>query len=135
MQRNPLLLTLLSLRAYSWFWSLSGTRDTHLLPPVLMLKMSAYQVFSDTQLPTPTCIIKMLCGGFPLARRQWGANVHGWVAFPVAFMSFRQIITNHQGQQFMQSRSVEFNTLTGYTLAVDNNETVQNDAQWIAIGY
>ena len=59
MQRNPLLLTLLSLRAYSWFWSLSGTRDTHLLPPVLMLKMSAYQVFSDTQLPTPTCIIKM----------------------------------------------------------------------------
>lgn len=66
---------------------------------------------------------------------QWGANVHGWVAFPVAFMSFRQIITNHQGQQFMQSRSVEFNTLTGYTLTVDNNETVQNDAQWIAIGY
>ena len=65
---------------------------------------------------------------------QWGANVHGWVAFPVTFTRFRQIITNHQGQQFMQSRSVEYNTLTGYTLAVDNNETSQNDAQWIAIG-
>lgn len=65
---------------------------------------------------------------------QWGANVHGWVAFPVAFTRFRQIITSHQGQQFMQSRSVEYNTLTGYTLAVDNNETSQNDAQWIAIG-
>ena len=65
---------------------------------------------------------------------QWGANTHGWVAFPVTFTRFRQIITNHQGQQFMQSRSVEYNTLTGYTLAVDNNETLQNDAQWIAIG-
>jgi len=65
---------------------------------------------------------------------QWGANVYGWVAFPVAFTRFRQIITNHQGNQFMQSRSVEFNTLTGYTLAVDNSESVQNDAQWIAIG-
>ena len=65
---------------------------------------------------------------------QWGASVHGWVAFPVTFTRFRQIITNHQGQQFMQSRSVEYNTLTGYTLAVDNNETSQNDAQWIAIG-
>lgn len=69
-----------------------------------------------------------------LAHRQWGANVHGWVAFPVAFTRFRQIITSHQGQQFMQSRSVEYNTLTGYTLAVDNSETSQNDAQWIAIG-
>ena len=65
---------------------------------------------------------------------QWGASVHGWVAFPVTFTCFRQIITSHQGQQFMQSRSVEYNTLTGYTLAVDNNETQQNDAQWIAIG-
>lgn len=65
---------------------------------------------------------------------QWGSNVHGWVAFPVAFTSFRKIITSHQGQQFMQSRSVEYNTLTGYTLAVDRDDTVQNDAQWIAIG-
>ena len=65
---------------------------------------------------------------------QWGSNVHGWVAFPVAFTSFRKIITSHQGQQFMQSRSVEYNTLTGYTLVVDKDEAVQNDAQWIAIG-
>lgn len=65
---------------------------------------------------------------------QWGANTHGWVAFPVAFTRFRKIITNHQGQSFMQSRSVEYETLTGYTLSVDNNEGVSNDAQWIAIG-
>ena len=69
-----------------------------------------------------------------ISNPQWGANAHGWVAFPVTFTRFRQIITNHQGQQFMQSRSVEYTTLTGYTLAVDNNETLQNDAQWIAIG-
>lgn len=65
---------------------------------------------------------------------QWGANIHGWVAFPVAFTRVRKIITDHQGQQFMQSRSVEYDTLTGYTLVVDNNEVSQNDAQWIAIG-
>lgn len=65
---------------------------------------------------------------------QWGANTHGWVAFPVAFTRFRKIITNHQGKSFMQSRSVEYETLTGYTLSVDNNEGVSNDAQWIAIG-
>lgn len=34
----------------------------------------------------------------------------------------------------MQSKSVEYNTLTGYTMVVDKDETVQNDAQWIAIG-
>ena len=32
---------------------------------------------------------------------QWGANSHGWVAFPVAFTSFRRILTNHQGSTFM----------------------------------
>nr|DAV82445.1 MAG TPA: hypothetical protein [Caudoviricetes sp.] len=66
--------------------------------------------------------------------RQWGANIHGWVAFPVAFTSFRRLITNHQGVGFMQSKSAEYNSLTGYTLDVDDNSSQQNDAQWIAIG-
>lgn len=65
---------------------------------------------------------------------QWGANIHGWVAFPVAFTSFRRLITNHQGVGFMQSKSAEYNSLTGYTLDVDDNSSQQNDAQWIAIG-
>lgn len=66
--------------------------------------------------------------------RQWGANLHGWVAFPVAFTRFRRLITNHQGVGFMQSKSTEYNSLTGYTLDVDDNSSQQNDAQWIAIG-
>lgn len=72
--------------------------------------------------------------GSPLGNRQWGANIHGWVAFPVAFTSFRRLITNHQGVGFMQSKSAEYNSLTGYTLDVDDNSSQQNDAQWIAIG-
>lgn len=72
--------------------------------------------------------------GSPLGNRQWGANIHGWVAFPVAFTSFRRLITNHQGVDFMQSKSAEYNSLTGYTLDVDDNSSQQNDAQWIAIG-
>lgn len=70
-QIKPLRLILAFLGAYSWFWSLSGTLDIHPLPPVLMLTMSAYQVFSDTHLTTPSRILKTLCGGFPLACRQW----------------------------------------------------------------
>ena len=37
-----------------------------------MLTMSAYQAFSDTHLTAAARIIKTLCGGFPLACRQWG---------------------------------------------------------------
>ena len=65
---------------------------------------------------------------------QWGANTHGWVAFPVAFTSFRRIMTNHQGASFMQSKSVEIGSLTGYTLDVENNSSSSYDAQWITVG-
>lgn len=66
--------------------------------------------------------------------RQWGANIHGWVAFPVTFTTYRRIITNHQGVQFMNSRVEEYDSLTGFTLNVENNTSTDNDAQWIAIG-
>lgn len=66
--------------------------------------------------------------------RQWGANIYGWVAFPVTFTTYRRIITNHQGVQFMNSRVEEYDSLTGFTLNVENNTSTNNDAQWIAIG-
>lgn len=65
---------------------------------------------------------------------QWGANTHGWVAFPVAFMSFRRVLTNHQGSTYMQSKAAEIGSLNGYTLDVEDNKDTGNDAQWIAIG-
>ena len=65
---------------------------------------------------------------------QWGSNSHGWVSFPVAFTSFRRIVTNHQGSGFQPTKAVESDTLTGYTLDVGENKTVGYDAQWIAIG-
>lgn len=71
---------------------------------------------------------------FRLDGRQWGANPHGWAAFPVAFTSFRRILTNHQGTTFMQSKVVEVDSLTGFTLDVDTNSSENYDAQWIAIG-
>ena len=65
---------------------------------------------------------------------QWGANIYGWVAFPVTFTTYRRIITNHQGVQFMNSGVEEYDSLTGFTLNVENNTSTDNDAQWIAIG-
>ena len=65
---------------------------------------------------------------------QWGANEHGWVTFPIAFNSFRKIITNHQGAAYFNSRAIEYNSLTGFTLSVHNNSGTGQDAQWIAIG-
>lgn len=76
----------------------------------------------------------LLPNTLPPEHEQWGANSHGWVAFPVAFTSFRRILTNHQGSTFMQSKVVEIDSLTGFTLDVDTNSSENYDAQWIAIG-
>lgn len=65
---------------------------------------------------------------------QWGSNEHGWVTFPIAFNSFRKIITNHQGTAYFDSRAVEYNSLTGFTLSVHDNSGAGQDAQWIAFG-
>lgn len=65
---------------------------------------------------------------------QWGSNDHGWVTFPIAFNSFRKIITNHQGTAYFDSRAVEYNSLTGFTLSVHDNSGTGQDAQWIAFG-
>ena len=65
---------------------------------------------------------------------QWGSNEHGWVTFPIAFNSFRKIITNHQGTAYFDSRVVEYNSLTGFTLSVHDNSGTGQDAQWIAFG-
>lgn len=65
---------------------------------------------------------------------QWGSNEHGWVTFPIAFNSFRKIITNHQGTAYFDSRAVEYNSLTGFTLFVHDNSGTGQDAQWIAFG-
>ena len=68
------------------------------------------------------------------AQQQWGANLHGWVIFPIPFSQFRRLVTNHQGKVFMDSKAVESNSLSGFTLDVRNNNDSSEDAQWIAIG-
>ena len=65
---------------------------------------------------------------------QWGSNEHGWVTFPISFNSFRKIITNHQDTAYFDSRAVEYNSLTGFTLSVHDNSGTGQDAQWIAFG-
>ena len=65
---------------------------------------------------------------------QWGVNIHGWVTFPITFVKFRRLVTNHQGNVFMDSKSRESNTLSGFTLDVADNSDQNKDAQWIAIG-
>lgn len=71
---------------------------------------------------------------FHLDIEQWGANLHGWVIFPIPFSQFRRLVTNHQGKVFMDSKAVESNSLSGFTLDVRNNNDSSEDAQWIAIG-
>lgn len=66
---------------------------------------------------------------------QWGKSIHGWVAFPVAFSKHRVLCVNHQGQRFMMTKVVEYNSLDGFTLDVENNDGISNDAQWIAVGF
>lgn len=65
---------------------------------------------------------------------QWGVNIHGWVTFPITFVKFRRLVTNHQGNVFMDSKARESNTLSGFTLDVADNSDQNKDAQWIAIG-
>ena len=65
---------------------------------------------------------------------QWGMNIHGWVIFPIPFTKFRRLVTNHQGNVFMDSKARESNTLSGFTLDVADNSDQNKDAQWIAIG-
>nr|DAV82444.1 MAG TPA: hypothetical protein [Caudoviricetes sp.] len=76
----------------------------------------------------------MMPNGLLLGYRQWGSNRYGWVAFPVAFAQFRRIVTNHQGVEWMRSQAREVNSLTGFTLDVEDNNRDDCDAQWIAIG-
>lgn len=66
--------------------------------------------------------------------KQWGVNIHGWVTFPITFVKFRRLVTNHQGNVFMDSKARESNTLSGFTLDVADNSDQNKDAQWIAIG-
>jgi hypothetical protein len=66
--------------------------------------------------------------------KQWGMNIHGWVIFPIPFTKFRRLVTNHQGNVFMDSKARESNTLSGFTLDVADNSDQNKDAQWIAIG-
>lgn len=68
------------------------------------------------------------------AQQQWGVNIHGWVTFPITFVKFRRLVTNHQGNVFMDSKARESNTLSGFTLDVADNSDQNKDAQWIAIG-
>lgn len=67
-------------------------------------------------------------------QKQWGMNIHGWVIFPIPFTKFRRLVTNHQGNVFMDSKARESNTLSGFTLDVADNSDQNKDAQWIAIG-
>lgn len=71
---------------------------------------------------------------FGVAQQQWGMNIHGWVIFPIPFTKFRRLVTNHQGNVFMDSKARESNTLSGFTLDVADNSDQNKDAQWIAIG-
>lgn len=78
--------------------------------------------------------MELLAGISLAALEQWGANLHGWVIFPIPFSQFRRLVTNHQGKVFMDSKAVESNSLSGFTLDVRNNNDSSEDAQWIAIG-
>lgn len=66
---------------------------------------------------------------------QWGKSSHGYVTFPIAYKSNRVIITNHQGTTFFQTKVREYNSLSGFTLDVEDNIEKTYDSQWIAMGY
>lgn len=63
-----------------------------------MLTTSAYQVFSDTHLTTAARIIKTLCGGFPLACRQWGifeeVNSGAYITLPLSSLPIQVVATD-----------------------------------------
>lgn len=77
--------------------------------------------------------IKIPCVGFNLLI-QGGRAVHGYVPFPIAFTKHRIIVTDHQGANFWMTKVKESNSLTGFTVDVDNNTLDAQDAQWIAMG-
>ena len=65
---------------------------------------------------------------------QWGKNMYGFVPFPISFTSFRILVMTHQGSVFMQAKPREINSLSGFTLDVDDNSNKACDAQWVSIG-
>lgn len=71
---------------------------------------------------------------------QWGYSPYGYVAFPIRFTSFKQIIPVHAGTFFMIAKALEDNSLAGFTLSVKNlsdggvDQGSFYDAHYIAIG-
>lgn len=65
---------------------------------------------------------------------QWGKSSHGYIPFPIAYKTYRVIVTNHQGSAFFQTKVKESNSLAGFTLDVEDNREKTYDAQWIAMG-
>ena len=60
--------------------------------------------------------------------------MHGWIAFPVSYTSSRIVLLAHSGDQYMNVKAKEDNSLTGFTLDVDDNSDAFQDAQWLAVG-
>ena len=75
-----------------------------------------------------------MCNGLALVSRQWGRSLHGWVPFPVSYTSYRVIVTSHSGDLYMNAKVKEDSSLAGFTLDVDDNSTIYQDAQWLAVG-
>ena len=103
-----------------------------------MLTTSAYQVFSDTHLTTATRIIKTLCGGFPLACRQWGKVVTAnggiqnvSIALPITVSTIlTAVCSSYTSQRLNDSNSGQVSDFTNksLTLTIDNGAGV-----WLAI--
>ena len=98
---------------------------------MFLIQRSLYLRLKQTR--HPHGIMDLYVGSF-WGNRQWGMNIHGWVIFPIPFTKFRRLVTNHQGNVFMDSKARESNTLSGFTLDVADNSDQNKDAQWIAIG-
>lgn len=148
---TPLDMLLSANKQWGYIESLSGTRDLnlplayvnrHLCVVATGGNTKGYgairaQTISLTQVrlyaytPEDGAYSHYLSLGYQL---QWGANLHGWVIFPIPFSQFRRLVTNHQGIVFMDSKAVESHSLSGFTLDVRNNNDSSEDAQWIAIG-
>lgn len=73
-------------------------------------------------------------GGQLSEDKQWGKALHGWVSFPVPYTSDRIVVLSHSGNEYMTTKAKEDNSLTGFTLDVDDNSNAFQDAQWLAVG-
>ena len=74
-----------------------------------------------------------LFGSLPSAgSRQWGYSLRGWVAFPIAYTKYKQIVALHYGKEYMNVK-IGNHTLDGFSLDVENNVS-GGDAHWIAVG-